>query len=642
MMIAREGRLDGISRLGKAVIGLAGAICLGFSSPALPQPVPEVATACSDGSVTCLSQGWSDAQRQWWYTVSQGSRLLPLSWALALKTEDGASAMFDSANLQRIGYLPNPVSRANPYGLPVGFVVDHDPRRSADLMCDRFAETCRSKTMREPWLGLNCSACHTAEITHQGERLRVEGAPTIAEFDALVDGTEAALRATLTDPARFQLFAEAVLGGRIDDARRASLTAQVNEQLAWMAALRALNHSDLVAGPARLDAQGHILTKVSMVNGASAPSAEFQSDAPASYPFIWNTHQQSQLQWNGIAGAILKLPILGRTTDIGALIRNVSEVIGVFAHIEANRGYAGLGYDSSVRVTEMVGLERLLSQMQSPVWPQAVLGPIDPVLAARGKALFEEKCSSCHAHLDPTDLRTPAGDKMIDLRKSGTDVFLACNTYLRTTEAGNMAGQGIFGFFGDEIAETDATRKMLVNAAVGSVLGKLDELVSSLFRDIEPERGAIVASGALGEVLPGVADPVKKQRARTCLSESDPLLAYKARPLNGIWATAPYLHNGSVPTLYDLLLPPRARNVASNEPEPAGPVRPETFGVGSREFDAEKVGYVSDPSTAAWVFRVRDDDGNILPGNSNAGHDYGNAELDEQQRMALVEYMKGL
>jgi hypothetical protein len=54
-------------------------------------------------------------------------------------------------------------------------------------------------------------------------------------------------------------------------------------------------------------------------------------------------------------------------------------------------------------------------------------------------------------------------------------------------------------------------------------------------------------------------------------------LAYRARPLNGIWAMAPYLHNGSVPSLYDLLLPPDQR--------------PKTFYVGSWEFDPEIVGY---------------------------------------------------
>ncbi|MFY0540739.1 hypothetical protein [Nannocystis pusilla] len=49
-------------------------------------------------------------------------------------------------------------------------------------------------------------------------------------------------------------------------------------------------------------------------------------------------------------------------------------------------------------------------------------------------------------------------------------------------------------------------------------------------------------------------------------SDSDPtvsLQAYKARPLNGIWASSPYLHNGSVPTLHDLLLPAAQRPRAS-------------------------------------------------------------------------------
>ncbi|QFT93927.1 Cytochrome c [Roseovarius sp. THAF9] len=608
-----------------------------FSAAALPssaQPLSEVSTACTGGDLTCLDQGWSEEQRQWWYTVSQGSRLIPLSWALALKTADGTSAMYGPANLARLGYLPNPASVANPEGLPVGFVVDHDPRRTADLMCDTFPETCRSRTMREPWIGLNCSACHTMEITSNGTRFRVDGGPALADFDALVNGTEDALRATVADAARFQSFATAISGGQADAETLSSLRDQLNEQLDWMAALRAINHGEVIAGPARLDAQGHILTKVSMINGAASPADDFASDAPASYPFIWNTHQQTLLQWNGIAPSILKLPLFGRTTDFGALVRNVSEVIGVFAHIEANRGYAGLGYDSSTRLTEMVGLERLLSRLQSPVWPEDILGAIDPVLEAEGHVLFEANCRRCHAHLEPDDLRTPAGDQMTNLLESGTDIFLACNTYLRTTASGNMEGQRTLGFFGDKIDEVDATRKMLINASVGSIIGKADELVSALFSDIEPERGTIIMDTPAGEVLPGVVDPVKKERARQCLTASDPLLAYKARPLNGIWA------NGSVPTLYDLLLPARARNFAAAESDGSGPFRPETFGVGSREFDPVNVGFTS--GGAPWTFRVRDDDGNIIPGNSNAGHDYGNAAFTDSERRAIVEYLKGL
>ncbi|PMZ49168.1 hypothetical protein C1Y04_30550, partial [Pseudomonas sp. FW306-2-11AC] len=54
-------------------------------------------------------------------------------------------------------------------------------------------------------------------------------------------------------------------------------------------------------------------------------------------------------------------------------------------------------------------------------------------------------------------------------------------------------------------------------------------------------------------------------------------LAYRARPLNGIWAMAPYLHNGSVPSLNDLLLPPN--------------LRPKTFYIGNWEFNPDIVGY---------------------------------------------------
>ncbi len=55
--------------------------------------------------------------------------------------------------------------------------------------------------------------------------------------------------------------------------------------------------------------------------------------------------------------------------------------------------------------------------------------------------------------------------------------------------------------------------------------------------------------------------------------------SYVARRLDGIWATAPYLHNGSVPTLHDLLLP-------ANE-------RPASFAIGHRNFDPVRVGYLT-------------------------------------------------
>ncbi|MCP3463505.1 c-type cytochrome [Bradyrhizobium sp. CCGUVB23] len=100
---------------------------------------------------------------------------------------------------------------------------------------------------------------------------------------------------------------------------------------------------------------------------------------------------------------------------------------------------------------------------------------------------------------------------------------------------------------------------------------------------------------------------------------------YANQPLDGIWARSPYLHNGSVPTLRDLL-------------EPASK-RPATWQRGSDIFDPVKVGYRSDGYGAAredvFVYDTS------VPGNSNSGHDYG-TELSGAEKEALVEYMKTL
>jgi hypothetical protein len=102
------------------------------------------------------------------------------------------------------------------------------------------------------------------------------------------------------------------------------------------------------------------------------------------------------------------------------------------------------------------------------------------------------------------------------------------------------------------------------------------------------------------------------------------LLRYKARPLNGVWASAPYLHNGSVPNLAQLLLPAAERV--------------KQFHVGSREFDPQHVGFDSQEAPGTFLFDVS------LPGNSNAGHEgpmYG-TDLADAEREDLVEYLKKL
>jgi hypothetical protein len=138
---------------------------------------------------------------------------------------------------------------------------------------------------------------------------------------------------------------------------------------------------------------------------------------------------------------------------------------------------------------------------------------------------------------------------------------------------------------------------------------------------------------------------VVQTRNSPCTGYRDPDLgppnvkAYKARPLDGIWATAPYLHNGSVPNLYQLLLPADQRMTR--------------FNVGHREFDPVAVGFVTDPHPMGFEFRTADMQGKPIPGNANSGHsgklytqtrdpDGKWRDFTTGERWALVEFMKTL
>jgi hypothetical protein len=98
---------------------------------------------------------------------------------------------------------------------------------------------------------------------------------------------------------------------------------------------------------------------------------------------------------------------------------------------------------------------------------------------------------------------------------------------------------------------------------------------------------------------------------------------YANHPLDGIWARAPYLHNGSVPTLRDLLEPPERR--------------PTVFYRGYDVYDRLRVGFVTDVAEEGGRQFFRFD--TSIPGNSNAGHVYGTT-LSDDEKQAIVEYLK--
>lgn len=106
---------------------------------------------------------------------------------------------------------------------------------------------------------------------------------------------------------------------------------------------------------------------------------------------------------------------------------------------------------------------------------------------------------------------------------------------------------------------------------------------------------------------------------------------YANQPLDGIWARGPYLHNGSVPSLWDLLTPQEVRNGGRN-----------FFYRGHTVYDEKNVGFRTDVEEAggrkAFRFVISE------PGNSNQGHSgprYG-TDLSDEDKWALIEYMKTL
>jgi mono/diheme cytochrome c family protein len=98
---------------------------------------------------------------------------------------------------------------------------------------------------------------------------------------------------------------------------------------------------------------------------------------------------------------------------------------------------------------------------------------------------------------------------------------------------------------------------------------------------------------------------------------------YVAPLLSGVWNTAPYLHNGSVPTLWDFMHPE---------------TRPAKFMVGGHALDLQKVGINYPAGYTPWSMPVEYDTSEL--GKSNAGHEWQFAGLTDDQKWELIEYLK--
>ena len=629
--------------------------------------------------VKYLDQGWSPADSMWFYTTTQGSDLLPYDFFIAVEQEKSQEPFRSPENMNRYRYLPQKATRSNPDALPVGMVADtYRGKKYFGYTC----AACHTSQVNYNGVGLRIdggpagadmdelvnalAAALAATNADAAKRQRFVAAVLKAgnystEKDIVDDLKTYTLRmqayaffndSHVTDKAGHEIpvpygYARLDAFGRIynrvlehvvsSEALREALTGALPpaESQALLS-----NLNPVLTAENRDHLMDRLVSLLTVEQRRVLRDRLFNSpNAPVSYPFIWDIPQHDYVQWNGV----------GANAGVGPIGRNTGEVIGVFATLdwEQRKGWTissvlggqGFGpthvnFQSSANAHNLRHLEDRLWTLQSPRWTDAVkqagLPPIDEKRSARGEKLFDQHCAQCHAEIvrDSASRRVVA--HMDKVSAIGTDPTMADNAadyrgysgilrnWYAKTGVGNMlldsraAAPAITMTAGENVVATPSPDKWFFTRWAESAVDLIKEYRGN---PIKPSLKA-------GNYTPD-----------TTAAPFESLRAYKGRSLNGIWATAPYLHNGSVPTLYDLLLP-----AGPKDGDPAGTVyRPKTFMVGSRELDVRKVGFKhGETKYPGFLFDTS------KPSNSNAGHEYATRQMSDEDRWDLVEYLKSL
>ena len=116
--------------------------------------------------------------------------------------------------LRFISQLPD--ANRNPDGLPIGLVMDDNPKTVNEPNIKRSflgPEFARQKPadLTNRWLGVTCAACHTANIQHGDKTIRIDGGATMADMQTFLAELSAALNATLANDVSLERFARVVL-----------------------------------------------------------------------------------------------------------------------------------------------------------------------------------------------------------------------------------------------------------------------------------------------------------------------------------------------------------------------------------------------------------------------------------------------
>lgn len=519
------------------------------------------ATNAVDVPPVFLDQGWSEATRAAFYQTTQGSRMLPYSWFLHLEQADTKHPFRRASNMRRMGFLVDEATDANPDRLPVGFARDVNATTGDQI-------------------GLTCAACHTGELEFAGTRVRIDGGQSFGDLEQLQNGILDSLNATLADAEKFDRFVD-----KLGASDPAALRVAMETERDWWVGRIQRSAGLTPHGPSRTDAFTIIGNEVVCVL-LGVPQNCAPGVAPTQFPFLWGTPDFEWAQYNSSVHSPLG--------------RNVGEVTGVFAEarLDANGRVV-----SSANLVNLHSLEIMLKSLQAPAWPEEILGPIDQDLAAQGETLYDANCASCHAEAAPRSAPNAFGKTFAQTNFSTPLGALGTDPTAAMSFATRRAYPGPWAAIPAVAAQIGPDGKV---PAV-TLLGVSGSMIIQRFFAVN------------GFTAAQIYDYLDYRESRTATVAQ--ITTYKARPLDGIAFTAPYLHNGSVPSMYELLLPPAERTAQ--------------FYVGSAEFDPVDLGYSTEPDRGAVLLDT------TQIGNGNGGHVYG-TQLTDAERYALIEYMKTL
>jgi hypothetical protein len=344
------------------------------------------------------------------------------------------------------------------------------------------------------------------------------------------------------------------------------------------------------------------------------------------YPRIWNTPWFDWVQYNG--------------SIMQPMVRNAGESLGVSSEINLTEPSRGL-FKSSVDVDTLHAMEQMIAGdkgpnaeqgfagLQSPRWPEDILPKIDWTLASKGAKLYEDNCQECHRP-PVTKFEPPAANQPRPPASPNPAYFNFTDTKEWRT---NGDGQWVRIIENVKISHVGTDP-----AQAADMMDRTVALPPHLGIDKNGFADAlkVVVEKTVNYIYDRKDPPLNKKERDTfdgnMPNEVRAQLAYKVRPLNGVWATPPYLHNGSVPNIYLLL-------------SPVGD-RPREFYLGHREYDPVNLGYKYEPLKNGFFFETR------LRGNSNEGHEFNDKPkgtkgkvgrtLSPDERREIIEFLKTL